>query len=155
MTGEKGPRKPRRHQDSARAAPSVAERVAIVRRFLIARSWSTDQAEVLAAESGVSLVTVQAHAAEAQRQIEASRDLALVRERLDGLLLEAADAARQETRPAERARALCQVVREGRELAGIGAHRDPKNDPKPEEKAPAQPTGVESFLRPKKEQRPS
>jgi hypothetical protein len=48
--GEKGPRRPRRSQDSARTAPTVSERVAIVRRFLTERAWSTDQAEVLAAD---------------------------------------------------------------------------------------------------------
>ena len=129
--GEKGPRRPRRSQDSARTAPTVSERVAIVRRFLTERAWSTDQAEVLAAEWGVALVTVQAHAAEAQRQIEAMLDQEQVRARLDGLLLEAADAARLEKKHAERAKALVLVAREGRELAGIGRHRDPKNDPKP------------------------
>lgn len=53
--GEKAPRKPRRSQDSARAAPTVSERVAIVRRFLVARAWTTDQAEVLTAEQWAEL----------------------------------------------------------------------------------------------------
>jgi hypothetical protein len=97
---------------------------------MVSRTWASSQAEELAEEWGVSLVLVQAHASEASRQIEAMADPSQVKAALDGLLLEAADAARQEEKPADRARALCQVVREGRELAGIGAHRDPKNDPK-------------------------
>ena len=125
--------------------PTVAERVAVIRRRMIARAWSSDQAADLAEEWGVSLVLAQAHAAEASRQIEAMADLKQVKAALDGLLLEAADAARQEDRPAERAKALVAVVREGRELAGIGAHRDPKNDPKPT--AEQQPPPVPFWLK--------
>lgn len=133
------------------ARPTVAERVAVIRRRMIARSWVSSQAEELAEEWGVSLVLVQAHSAEASRQIEAMTDAAQVKAALDGLLLEAADAARQEERPGERARALCQVVREGRELAGIGAHRDPRNDPKPATPGPS----LAKFFEPVAKDKPS
>lgn len=119
-------------EPSARARdlrPTVAERVASIRRRMVARTWTPDQANELAEEWDVSPVLVRGHAAEASRQIEAMADLSQVKAALDGLLLEAADAARQEERPAERAKALVAVVREGRELAGIGAHRDPRNNP--------------------------
>lgn len=121
--GGKRPRKPQPAQHNAPArdlAPTVGERVAICRRFLVARSWDDTRCQDLAEEWGVSAVTVRAHAVEAQRQLEAALDLEQVRAQLDGLLLEAADAARQEEKPAERARALCAVVKEGRELAGFG-----------------------------------
>lgn len=130
--------------------PTVAERVATIRRRMVARTWAPSQAEELAEEWSLSLVAVQAHSAEASRQIEAMADLAQVKAALDGLLLEAADAARQEEKPAERARALCQVVREGRELAGIGAHRDPKNNPTTEQ-APS----LAKFFKPTTEGKPS
>lgn len=129
--------------------PTVAERVATIRRRMVARTWAPDQAEELAEEWGVSLVLVRAHASEASRQIEAMADPSQVKAALDGLLLEAADAARQEERPADRARALCQVVREGRELAGIGAHRDAKNDPKTTGPQESKPVEVPFWLKPK------
>jgi hypothetical protein len=103
--------------------------VAVVRRYLVGRSWSQQVAQALAEEWGLSLVMVQGHAAEAQRQLEAAQDLAQVRGEIDALLYEAAEAARAEERPADRARALVAVARERRELAGIGAHRDPRNSP--------------------------
>lgn len=152
MTGD-GPRKPRRSQPSAREPdlrPTVAERVAVIRRRLVARSWEPGQAEELAEEWGVSLVLVRAHAAEAARQLEAMQDQEQVRNVIDGLLLEAVDAARQEGKPAAKARALVAVARERRELAGIGAHRDPKNDPKPTQ--PPGPAGdVRGEARPHRE----
>jgi hypothetical protein len=129
--------------------PSVAERVAVIRRRMVARTWSPDQTEELAEEWGVSLVLVRAHASEASRQIEAMADPSQVKAALDGLLLEAADAARQEEKPADRARALCQVVREGRELAGIGAHRDARNDPKTTAQPEPKPAETPFWLRPK------
>ena len=106
----------------------------------MSRSWSPQVAQAFAEEWGLSLVMVLAHAAEAQRQLEAAQDLAQVRGEIDALLYEAAEAARSEDRPADRARALVAVARERRELAGIGAHRDPRNDPKPA--PPAEPFWV-------------
>lgn len=125
-------KKPAPAEPSARdPRPTVAERVAVIRRRMIDRTWHHTDADLLAEEWGVSLVLVRAHSAEASRQIEVMADPSQVKAVLDGLLIEAADAARQEERPAERAKALVAVVREGRELSGIGAHRDPRNDPKP------------------------
>jgi hypothetical protein len=132
MSGKK-PRRQPSSEDSAPARdtrPTVAERVAIVRRRLIDRTWHPDQAVELAEEWGVSVVLVQAHAAEAQRQIEAALDPAQVRARLDGLLLEAADRARQEPDHARAALALTAAAKMGAELAGLTRkHATPQPSP--------------------------
>lgn len=149
MTGEKGPRKPRKTQDSAPArAPSVAERVAICRRSLVAKAWDTTRASEMAEEWGVALVTVQAHAAEAQRQIEAALDPAQVRAWIDSLLLEAVDRARQEPDHARASMALTKAAALAADTAGMTRKQAGKPEPKPSDK-PA--SGLSKFLRPQPE----
>lgn len=110
--------------------PTVPERVAIIRRRILAKAWGPGDTAELAAMWDVSEVTVRALAGEAARQIEAFADVTQERAAIDGLLLEATDRARREPKDADAARALVAVAEERRKLAGIGVHKDPKNDPK-------------------------
>ena len=137
--------------------PSVAERVAIIRRELLARRWGPAVAAELAVAWDVSDVLVRHHASEAQRQIEAAADVALERAQVHVLLLEAADAARLEPRPAEAARALVAVAEARRKLAGIGEHKDPRSDPKPaaEQPDPGAPARVPVGFKRKPQDKPS
>lgn len=111
--------------------PPVWRRVRTVRRHLEERTWGTDQAEQLAQAWGISLDLVQRHAAEAQRQLEAVLDDRRGEVTIAADLEAGLDLAFEQGDPY----AVRGLIAEKLKLHGIGAHRDPKNDPKPAEQA--------------------
>jgi hypothetical protein len=123
----------------ARELPPVWQRVRVIRRHLEERTWSTDQAELLAEAWGLGLDAVQRLAAEASRQLEAVLD-----DRRGAATIAAdLEAALQMAFEQDDPYAVRGLLAEKLKLYGIGGHRDPKNDPKP-----AAPTtgGIGAFL---------
>lgn len=130
--------------DTARApeAPPVWRRVRIIRRRLEERTWAPEQASELAAEWGLTDAVVRGHAAEAQRQLEAVLDDRRGEATIAADLEAGLDLAFEQGDPY----AVRGLIAEKLKLHGIGAHRDPKNDPKP-----TAPTtgGIGAFLQPR------
>lgn len=126
----------------ARELPPVWQRVRTIRRHLEERTWSTDQAELLAEAWGLGLDAVQRLAAEAQRQLEAVLDDRRGAATIAADLEAALQLAFEQGDPY----AVRGLLAEKLKLYGIGGHRDPKNDPKP-----TAPTtgGIGAFLQPR------
>lgn len=129
-----GPDQPARAPVAPPVAPPVAIRVRQIREHLVARTWTPALAAELAATWGLGLATVQHDAAEASRQLEALLDSDLVRREVAGIFQEALDRARSEAKDAEASKALANVGKLLLQMHGVGAHRDPRNDPKPADK---------------------
>lgn len=108
--------------------PPVWQRVRHIRRQLEERTWSTEQAQALAEEWGVTLDMVQRHAAEAGRQLEAVLDDRRGAATIAADLEAALQLAFEQGDPY----AIRGLLAEKLKLHGIGAHRDPKNEPKPQ-----------------------
>lgn len=131
--------------------PPVWQRVRHIRRQLEERTWSTEQAQALADDWGVTLDMVQRHAAEAGRQLEAVLDDRRGAATIAADLEAALQLAFEQGDPY----AIRGLLAEKLKLHGIGAHRDPKNEPRPTAPEPQVPTGVAAFLRPKPKAEPS
>lgn len=126
----------------ARELPPVWQRVRVIRRHLEERTWGTDQAELLAEAWGLGLDAVQRLAAEASRQLEAVLDDRRGAATIAADLEAALQLAFEQGDPY----AVRGLLAEKLKLYGIGAHRAPKDDPKP-----TAPTtgGIGAFLQPR------
>jgi|GEM_PF-2208996 len=138
--------------DTARApeSPPVWQRVRTIRRRLEERTWDSAQAAELAEAWGITEAMVRGHAAEAQRQLEAVLDS----KRGEATIAADLEAALQLAFEQGDPYAIRGLLAEKLKLHGIGAHRDPKNDPKPAAEQQT-PTGVASFLDPRPRSKPS
>ncbi|MCU0659780.1 MAG: hypothetical protein MUF64_32290, partial [Polyangiaceae bacterium] len=123
--------------------PPVWARVRAIRRHLEERTWQADVAQALAEEWAISLDLVQRHAAEASRQLEAVLDDRRGAATIAADLEAALQLAFEQGDPY----AVRGLLAEKLKLHGIGAHRDSRNDPKPQQPATA---GLSKFLRPEK-----
>lgn len=150
MTKPKTPATPAPPSDPARAPepPPVALRVRAIRRLLEAGAWGPEAADELQRAWGLSPAVVRGHAAEAARQMEALLDAAAAPRAIDADLVAALDLAFAQGDMG----AVQRLLETRLKLYGIGAHRDPKNDPKPVAAQPTSP-GFSKFLRP--ESKPS
>lgn len=136
MAAKKKPYAAPDSSDTARAEPPpVWHRVRTIRRRLEERSWDSSQAAELAAAWGITEAMVRGHAAEAQRQLEAVLD-----DRRGAATIAAdLEAGLQLAFEQQDPYAVRGLLAEKLKLHGIGAHRDPKNDPKPTaQQAPAE-----------------
>lgn len=126
--------------DTARApeAPPVWHRVRCIRRHLEAGTWGPEVAAELEATWGLTPAVVRTHAAEAQRQREAVLDAGAAARQIEADI----DAALQEAFTQGDMGAVQRLLETRLKLHGLGQHRDPKNDPKPEQKASADPSNL-------------
>ena len=126
-------------------APPVWLRVRAIRLHLEAGTWSGEVERELAEDWGLEPAVVRRHAAEAQRQLEAVLDAGAAAKQIEADL-----SAAIQTAFAQGDMGAVQRLLETRlKLHGIGAHRDPKNDPRPAAAAPAPPEQVPFWLKKK------
>lgn len=127
MTKPKTPATPPAPSDTARAPepPPVWQRVRTIRRLLETAAWGPEAADELQAAWGVTAAMVRGHAAEAQRQLEAVLDGVGAARQIEADLAAAVELAFSQGDPA----AVQRLLETRLKLHGIGAHRDPKNDP--------------------------
>ena len=142
MTKPKSPASPAPPDPArARMAPPVFLRVRTIRRLIETGAWGPEAAAELEAEWGLTPAVVRSHAAEAGRQLEAVLDAGAAARQIEADLAAAVEMAFSQGDPA----AVQRLLETRLKLHGIGAHRDPRNDPKPT--APELP-GLSKFLRP-------
>lgn len=127
-------------------APPIWLRVRAIRLHLEAGTWSGEVERELAEEWGLDPAIVRRHAAEASRQLEAVLDAGAAARQIEADL-----SAAIQTAFAQGDMGAVQRLLETRlKLHGIGAHRDPKNDPKPTAAAvPTPPEEVPFWLKKK------
>lgn len=109
----------------APVAPPVFLRVRTIRRMMETESWDGAAAAELAAAWGIEPDTLRRHAAEASRQLEAVLDGVAAARQIEADLAAAVELAFSQGDPA----AVQRLLETRLKLHGIGAHRDPKNDP--------------------------
>lgn len=129
MGTKKQPPEPPSDTPRARVlAPPVALRVRAIRLRLEAGTWGPGCDVELAAEWGITEAMVRGHAAEAQRQREAVLDAGVAARQIEADLAAAIALAFEQLDPV----AVQRLLETRLKLHGIGAHRDPKNEPKPQ-----------------------
>lgn len=152
MTKPKTPPTPA-PSDTARAPepPPVWQRVRTIRRLLETAAWGPEAADELQAAWGVTAAMVRGHAAEAQRQLEAVLDGVGAARQIEADLAAAVEMAFSQGDPA----AVQRLLETRLKLHGIGAHRDPKNDPRPAAVDPTPPVARPSPPWLKRKDQPS
>lgn len=127
MTKPKTPATPAPPSDPTRApvAPPIFLRVRTIRRLMETGGWGPEAADELQAAWGVTAAMVRGHAAEASRQLEAVLDGVAAARQIEADLAAAVELAFSQGDPA----AVQRLLETRLKLHGIGAHRDPKNDP--------------------------
>lgn len=127
MTKPKTPATPPGQDTPARApeAPPVFLRVRTIRRLMETDAWDGGAAAELQAAWGLEADTLRRHAAEASRQLEAVLDGVAAARQIEADLAAAVELAFSQGDPA----AVQRLLETRLKLHGIGAHRDPKNDP--------------------------
>lgn len=122
--------------DPARAPdpPPVVLRVRTIRLRMEAGTWGPGCAVELAAAWGVTEAMVRGHAAEASRQLEAVLDAGAAAKQIEADLAIGIQMAME----AGDLNALKGLLEARLKLHGIGAHRNPANNPQVTTPAPAQ-----------------